>query len=617
MRIINIGFKQKLLLAVVFTLIGFSVLATLSITSLNSLVAASDDVDRLNQQQAHLFRLKLDMMEQISHLATGNGDVAAELDQFYQTHQPIVSSGGAAGLADDSLQLLLSEWVETRKHWLAATDVLGHDSSSGLRGEMNTSMTALGDGLFAAMRERFQVIQESLDRLIDNQDEPSFVDVKAALEHFYALVLEQNFEEFFDPKVAAVRTPLDLFGAQLIDLAKYDRIAVNNLEQILSIISTRSEQQNSLLHQARVAAISASDTASMKILISCLLIAAVVLGLLLIAHRQASRTLHQAVTSLVKISEGDLTQRLAVDLRRNDEFDQVGLAVNQLTETLSEVLSQVINGSAELQTMSGELTSTIDKMVTGSELTNQQTEMAATAIEQISATVNDMAGATEESHQQSLEAGDVAESGGVVINNALATMVTLAQVFEDLDQRGIALNNASARVDDVTDMINGLASQTNLLALNAAIEAARAGEAGRGFSVVADEVRRLAEKTVGATSEIDSIISDMQQQLQGLMAAMAAGANNVLQSRELGDSAAGVVEQIKSLVNLTTDRSSQLSVSIEEIAQTSVSISENMVDVTDGTQKGNQLGREILVFAGDVANLAAQQQSMTERFQCR
>ncbi len=610
----SIGFKQKLWLAVIFTLVGFLTLSVLSITSLNLQSAASENVDGLNQQQTHLYRLKLELMDQVARLQTQDEGATERLDRFYQDYKAIVSPGGPAGIENDVLEKLLFDWVSARKEWLAASDALGRNSNSGLRGQMKESMALLGDGLFADMKNRFQVIREAFDLLIDHKDKQSLLKVEEALEHFQQLVVEQNFEEFFNPKIEAVQTPLEQFGAQLIQLGSSEHQALSSKDQLLNIINDQMAKRSEMLSQARVSANSASGLASKKIVMSGVLIGGVVLGLLLLAHRQASQTLHQAVDSLAKISAGDLTQRLNVDERRNDEFDQVGCAVNQLTETLSDVLSQVVSGSAGLQSMSGELKLTIDKMVNGNQLTYEQAEMVATAIEEISATVSDMSGSSEESHQQSLKTGEVAENGGKVISNALETMETITLVFDGLNKRGDLLGQASSKVDGVTDMINDLASQTNLLALNAAIEAARAGEAGRGFSVVADEVRRLAEKTVEATSEIDLIISDMQKQLRELMTELAAGATNVVASRELGDDAAKAVNQIRTLVNQSSDRSSQLSVNIEEIVQTSVSVSGNMTDVVDSTHQGHQLGLEVLVFAEKVEQLSSQQKNMTDNF---
>ncbi len=221
---------------------------------------------------------------------------------------------------------------------------------------------------------------------------------------------------------------------------------------------------------------------------------------------------------------------------------------------------------------------------------------------------------TQEPHRQSSEASAIVQSGGGVIINALSTMNILAEVFESRNERATELTSSSSKFDDVTDMINKLASQTNLFALNAAIEAARAGEAGRGFSVAADEVRSLAEKTVGATSEIDAIIGEMQQQMQALMTEMSRGAKKVLENREVGDSAIEVVDQIKTLVNLATERSSELSISIDEVAGTSRSVSANMVNIKDSTKKGSQLSHDVLELAGHLAQLASEHKCITKQF---
>jgi methyl-accepting chemotaxis protein len=609
-----LGFNQKLLLAILFTLAGFSLLSVLSISSLNQLITASSEVDRLNTRQAYLFQLKLELSEQVGILNRTDLDVESELNVFYQIYEPIISSGGEAGLTDDSLQTLLLRWVEARKGWLKATKVLGYDSNSGLRGEMKTSMSALGSGLFALMGDRFLDVRAALDILIDKRDEASFKAVKSELENFYALVREQDFEEFLGPKIEAVSTPLDLFGTEVIDSGKYETAAISYREKLLEIVNVRTQSQRDMLVEARSGATHAGSVASRTIVISGVVIAGVVLGLLLVALRQASNTLNQAVTSLAKISDGDLSQRLTVNESRMDKFDQVGIAVNHLTQTLSNMLSQLITGSAKLESMSTELTGTINEMVTDNDKTNEQTELTAKTVNEICSTVNDMAQLTEEAHLQSSEASGIVQSGGSVINNALGTMNVLAQLFEGLSDRAIELRSSSSKVDDVTGMINSLASQTNLLALNAAIEAARAGEAGRGFSVVADEVRNLAEKTVGATSEIDIIIGEMLQQTQALMTEMSSGAKKVSESREVGGSAVEVVDQIKMLVNQAAERSSQLSLSIDKVAGTSRSVSVNMVNVKDSTNKGNRLAHEVLELASHLAQLASEQKDMTRHF---
>jgi hypothetical protein len=301
------------LLAVIFTLLGFSLLSALSINSLNKLVTASSEVDQLNKQQAYLFQLKLELSEQVSRLNRTDVDVSSALDQFYQSYESIISSGGEAGLTDDSLQSFLFNRIEARKGWLVATKLLGYDSNSGLRGEMKTSMTALDDGLFAQMKERLVEVRAALDILIDKRDQASFIAVKGTLVNFHQLVIEQDFDEFFGPKIKAVSTPLDLFGTQVIDSGKYETAAISNRNELTEMIDARSQSQNEMLAQARSSASQAGSMAIRTIVISSIVIAAVVLSLLLLAFRQASNTLDQAIVSLAKISDVDLSQRLTVN----------------------------------------------------------------------------------------------------------------------------------------------------------------------------------------------------------------------------------------------------------------------------------------------------------------
>ncbi|MBY4675822.1 methyl-accepting chemotaxis protein [Marinobacterium arenosum] len=610
---LNMGFKYKLLLAILLTFAGFAILSTLSVSSLRALSRTSYEVDLLNQRQSVLNGFQLAVLQETTQLQGGKDET---LTALLDTYSPLLARGGATGQPDDQLQQTLQRWVTTRQQWLELRNQLGADPGLGLRGDLQQTLAVLEQTVFSSFRKEYRDFTRTVDRLLETRNADNAQAVHKALTRMKATISTLGFEDFFRDKLATVDDAIQQLATHFDTMSQLDAAAQRTRNQLISVTTDQNEQLQAALQKARQQANAANSEAVTQIITSGLVVASLVLGLLLITWRQATRTLSQTVGSLEQIAEGDLTPTLPVNRARDDEFDRVGQAVNHLTGNLSEVLSQVIGGSHNLQQMSRQLTQTLQQLTASNERTGQQTQTVAAAVEQISATVQEMANATSDAHLQAQKACATADSGGSVITDALGSLERLGRVFTDLNQRVTELENASGRVDGVTGMINSLAEQTNLLALNAAIEAARAGDAGRGFSVVADEVRALAEKTVQATSDINQIVGDMKQQLHALMNAMHAGAEQVTDSRVLGDRAAVEIETIKSWVLQVSGCNNQLATGIEQVAQTAHSISDNMVAVAENVEQDVERSREVLAFAGEVARQTAAQESMTQRFRC-
>ena len=190
-----------------------------------------------------------------------------------------------------------------------------------------------------------------------------------------------------------------------------------------------------------------------------------------------------------------------------------------------------------------------------------------------------------------------------MIAASVDSMSRLAQLIQDTHGQVDALGQSSARVNGIVDVINSLADQTNLLAINAAIEAARAGEAGRGFSVVADEVRSLAQKTVAATTDISAIVDEFQQQTRHMHQLMSHGLNLAADSERHAAQVAGAIDAITSAMERLTGEMNQVVVAIEEVSTTTDDIADKMETIHLHTGQSKDLRH---VLGGHTEGLSSQ-----------
>lgn len=297
--------------------------------------------------------------------------------------------------------------------------------------------------------------------------------------------------------------------------------------------------------------------------------------------------LSEVLTLASDISQGDLTSKPIADTRP-DEIGTLAQTMNIMTDSLNELLREISSVAATVASSSSEIQSATEQSASSCNEQVYRTTAIATAAEEMSATVSEVAQQSAQASTNATESGQLAQEGGDIVKetvngiNRLSEMVTNAAATVD------QLGTRSNEIGDVIQVINGIAEQTNLLALNAAIEAARAGEQGRGFAVVADEVRTLASRTSEATQEVAKSIGAIQADTKVAIASITEGTEQAHKSVELAqragesldtivDGASGLAAMITSIATATE----QQSVTTDEIAKDVTSIRESSNEVLE------------------------------------
>ncbi|XBD32371.1 methyl-accepting chemotaxis protein [Pseudomonas anguilliseptica] len=383
---------------------------------------------------------------------------------------------------------------------------------------------------------------------------------------------------------------------------------VERAQAVLALVDEAKVQQEQAM---------AADSRQAMLLLGAMGIAAVIIGMLaaLIISRLIVSPLQQTVVFAQRIAAGDLTHDLTHDLPqdRRDEPGQLMAAMQVMSVSLRTLVGRIGGGVSQIAAAAEQLSAITAQTSAGVQNQKMETEQTATAMHEMAATVQEVAQNAEQASLAARAADQEAQQGNQVVQQAVSQIGHLATEVEESAEAIAALNQESARIGGVLEVIRNVAEQTNLLALNAAIEAARAGEQGRGFAVVADEVRALAKRAQDSTEEIEGLIASLQRLAKGAVEKMGSSRSLTQRTVTLAGETGAALGRITQAVS-TIEQMNQQIAAAEEQSAVAETISESVTRVRDIGEQSASASQQTAASSAELARLGVELQGLVAQF---
>ncbi|MBW3806260.1 methyl-accepting chemotaxis protein [Aeromonas jandaei] len=315
-----------------------------------------------------------------------------------------------------------------------------------------------------------------------------------------------------------------------------------------------------------------------------------------------------------RVSAGDLTSRIDMQQFNNDELGTLAKGFGEMQTNLRTLVSEVSGSVVQLSSAAEEISSVASQSANNMHAQQHELNQLATAMNEMQATVQEVSRNTSDAASAATSASETAELGAKTVNDSIQRIERVASAIESTAVVIRQLGDDSRNIGMVLEVIRGIAEQTNLLALNAAIEAARAGEQGRGFAVVADEVRTLAKRTQDSTSQINNIIAELQQRAEQAGSTMQQSQDlmntTVATAREAGES----ISQISGSVSSISHMNIQIATATEEQGAVSEELNRNVVNISHASEEVASGATQMAQACNELNHLATQLQEMVRRF---
>ena len=631
----NISVNLKLGLGFGLVLVLTSILALTGWTSLGGLIDRSNWMSDITQLNASLTKLRIVRLQYM--LANGDEAVAqnvqTSLDAFAAQQQKLLDSFKSP----ENLKLLteqkavitayqqsLNKMREAYRNGNAARQVMGDkaDIANGQIDALEASVQQAPDSperftqyqAVTHAKEEFHLARYEVRGYTNSPSAET--EARAAAQIEKAIAGLKSLSAAFGTSQQSALTSLETaLGAYRSAVHSYKAANAN-------IVSARAEMTtqgadivtiSDKLYDIQLDRRDAESTQARSLqLISTLLALLVGIIAALVITRQITRPIQDTLAVVERIASGDLSHNIQVT--RRDELGVLQQGIQRMGTTLRELISGIRDGVTQIASAAEELSAVTEQTSAGVNSQKIETDQVATAMHEMTATVQEVARNAEQASLAAADADGQARAGDKVVAEAIAQIERLAAEVARSTDAMTHLQQESNKIGSVMDVIKAVAEQTNLLALNAAIEAARAGEAGRGFAVVADEVRGLAQRTQKSTEEIEGLVAGLQNGTQQVATVM----NN---SRSLTDSSveltrkAGVsLENITRTVSNIQSMNQQIAAAAEQQSAVAEEISRSIVNVRDVSEQTATASDETAKSSVELARLGSQLQQMVSHF---
>jgi len=326
-----------------------------------------------------------------------------------------------------------------------------------------------------------------------------------------------------------------------------------------------------------------------------------------------NRSTKNILIEMSKFAEGDLSV-YAHSEKNDDDVAKLFAGFNDSVSKIREMIGQLSSVIDDTASSSNQISSSTEEMAAGAQEQNMQAQEVAKAVDEMTQSIIETSRNATKAREMAETAGRIAEEGGVVVRRTLNGINSIANVISETSTTVIKLGESSNQIGEIIQVIEDIADQTNLLALNAAIEAARAGEQGRGFAVVADEVRKLAERTGTATKEIASMIKNIQNEAKVTVNSIAKGNEEMVRGRELASQAGKSLEEIIVHSKDVVDAIIQVAGASEQQSKAAEQISLNIDGISQVTHESSAGIQQIARASENLNNLTLNLQKMVNQF---
>ncbi len=516
------------------------------------------------------------------------------------------------------LQSILSKYSQHFKNLVVAQQQIGLHPKDGLYGELRSVVhnveELIGHDDFQLLSGMLQLRRNEKDFMLRLDDK--YVDRLRA--NVSKLINDADSSDFSSDKKSQIVNLLNNYENAFLNLVTAQKeLGYHSTMGLLGAMRDTVHQVDDILEQLLIKSQQAVDDDIDFVKTLAVTLFFIVLVVALFFAWAISRNIISRITSLKTVMDhiaqtNDLTTK--VEIKGNDELTDMAKVFNQMLQSFRHLIIEVNQSVATLNVATGSLTENIHNANEGVETQMQQTDLVATAVTEMVATVEQIASNTREAAHKAETTNDNADQGKQGVEQTISQIANLTDKLFDSENVVKELEKESVTIASVLDVIRGIAEQTNLLALNAAIEAARAGEQGRGFAVVADEVRTLASRTQESTQEIETIIGLLQTRTQEIVKLMATCRDQGEDSANQASSAGTMLEEITQDVSLIMEMNSSIATAIQEQSAVAAEVNHHVVVIRDVTEQSAESAKQTEHMSEELAQQAQVLHKEVSRF---